>query len=51
MSAAELEKLTAGVTNALSSEAALGNTIKFNLDGAGTIFVDGTEKRQCRQQQ
>ncbi len=42
MSAAELEKLTAGVTNALSSEAALGNTIKFNLDGAGTIFVDGT---------
>ena len=42
MSAAELADLTTGLKKALSSDSALGNTVKFSLDGAGTIFVDGT---------
>ena len=41
MSAAELTELTNSLSNALSGESALGSTVKFVLDGAGTIYVDG----------
>ena len=42
MSAGELAELTTRLTNALAGESALGNTVKFVLEGAGAIFVDGT---------
>ncbi len=39
---AELTELTNSLSNALSGESALGSTVKFVLDGAGTIYVDGS---------